>query len=113
MGNGAGLTKPQDFAPVVTEWKWPSAEEVAGSITPEQRERIVSLLAGQSYKLAPQGKPWAGEAVIAALDMDADDKSTARRAGTILKAMLTEGLLKVDERRDDRSRTMQNYVVAA
>lgn len=113
LGNGRGLTKPQDFAPVVTEWKWPSSEEVVSGVADEQRDRIVSLLAGQSYKLAPQGKPWAGEAVIAAFDMDADDKGSVRRAGAILKAMLAEGVLKIDERRDDKSRTMQKFVVAA
>lgn len=114
LGNGQGMTKPQDFAPVVTEWKWPSAEEVASRVTPEQRERIVSLLAGQSYKAARQAKEaWAGIAVMAAMDMDPDDKASAGAAGSILKALLSEGVLKVEERRDERSRTNLKFVVAA
>lgn len=113
LGNGRGLTKPQDFAPVVMQWKWPSAEEMVSAVSDEQRGRIVSLLAGQSYKAARQGKPWAGEAIMAAFDMDADDKASQRRAGAILKAMLAEGVLKVEERRDEYSRGMQKFVVAA
>lgn len=113
LGNGRGLTKPQDHAGVVTEWKWPSSEEVAEGITDEQRGRIASLLAGQAYKVAPQGKPWAGEAIMAAMDMDTDNKASVRRAGLLLKALLAEGFLTIDERRDDRSRTLQKFVVAA
>jgi hypothetical protein len=114
LGNGQGMTKPQDFAPVVAEWKWPSSEEVAERVTPEQRERIVSLLGGQAYKLARQAKEaWAGMAVMAAMDLDPDDKASAGVAGATLRALLTEGVLMVDERRDERSRTIQKYVVAA
>lgn len=35
------MAKPQDFAPVFTEWKLPSAEDVAGGISEEQRAAIV------------------------------------------------------------------------
>lgn len=114
LGNGHGLTKPQDFAPVVREWKWPSTEEVAGRITDEQKERLASLLNGQAYKSARQAKEaWAGMAVMAAMDMDPDDKASASAAASILKALLAEGVLRIDERRDERSRTMLKYVVAA
>lgn len=114
LGNGRGLTKPQDFAPVVREWKWPTAEELAERVTPEQRDRIVSLLAGQSYKAARQAKEaWAGLAIMAAMDLDPDDKASAGVAGGILRALLSEGVLRVDERRDERSRTLQKFVVAA
>lgn len=37
LGNGCGLTQPQDHAPVVTEWHWPSSEEVAEGLTDERR----------------------------------------------------------------------------
>jgi hypothetical protein len=40
LGNGRGLSKPQDFAPVVTEWKWPSAEDIVQEVTADQREAI-------------------------------------------------------------------------
>jgi uncharacterized protein YjiS (DUF1127 family) len=119
LGNGVldrrGVPlKPQDHAGVVTEWRWPSNEEVAEGVTPQQRERIASLLAGQAYKLARQAKEaWAGFAVMAAMDLDADDKASAGIANGVLRALLSEGFLTVDERRDERSRTMQKFVVAA
>jgi hypothetical protein len=114
LGNGSGLTKPQDHAGVVTEWKWPSHEEVAEGVSQEQRERIASLLAGQSYKAARQAKEaWAGYAVMAAMDLDSDDKASANIANGVLRALLAEGFLTIDERRDERSRTMQKFVVAA
>lgn len=113
LGNGRGHMKPQDHAPVVSEWKWPTAEEVASRVTPEQRERIVSLLAGHAYKVARQAKEaWAGLAVMAAMDLDPDDKASAGVANGILRALLSEGVLRIDERRDERSRTMQKFVVA-
>lgn len=112
LGNGT-TWKPQDFAGVVTEWKWPGSEEIAEGVTQEQRERIASLLAGQSYKAAKQAKEaWAGFAVMAAMDLDADDKASAAIAGGVLKALLKEGFLTIDERRDERSRTLQKFVVA-
>lgn len=114
LGNGAGMAKPQDFAPVVREWKWPSTEEVASRITDDQKARLASLLNGQAYKSARQAKEaWAGMAIMAAMDLDPDDKASAGVAASILKALLAEGVLRVDERRDERSRTLQKFVVAA
>jgi RecA-family ATPase len=114
LGNGRGLQKPQDHAGVVTEWKWPGSEEIAEGITQEQRGRIASLLAGQAYKLAKQAKEaWAGVAVMAAMDLDIDDKASVHVATSALKALLKEGFLTVEERRDERSRTIQKFVVAA
>lgn len=114
LGNGRGLMKPQDFAPVVTEWKWPGSEEIAEGVTNEQRQRIASLLAGESYKLAKQAREaWAGFAVMAAMDMDPDNKASIAAADSILKALIKEGFLVIDERRDERSRTLQKFVVAA
>jgi hypothetical protein len=114
LGNGRGLSKPQDHAGVVTEWKWPNSEEVAEGVTQEQRQRIALLLAGQAYKLAKQAKEaWAGNAIVAAMDMDPDDKASATTANSVLKALLKEGFLTIDERRDDRSRTLQRFVVTA
>ncbi len=50
LGNGRGLTQPQDHAPVVTEWHWPSSEEVAEGLTDEQKDAIRGAVNGGMYK---------------------------------------------------------------
>lgn len=113
LGNGGkGLlaATKQDTAGVVTEWKWPTSEEIADGITDEQKSNIKSVLAGARHKSAPQGKPWAGEAVAYVLDEDLTDKAAKKRVGAILKALLKEGFLEVYEDKDPVSRTITKYV---
>lgn len=112
LGNGRGLAKPQDHAGVVTEWKWPDAENVVEGITDGQIEHIKSLVDNGSYKAAPQGRPWAGEAVAFALGLDVEDKGEKRRAATILKALIKEGILHVENERDPLSRQSANFIRA-
>ncbi|WP_245272480.1 bifunctional DNA primase/polymerase [Mesorhizobium sp. LSHC414A00] len=113
LGNGSGLKRPQDHAGVVTEWKWPSAEDVANGLTAEQVENIRSTLAGAAYKEAAQGRPWAGEAVAYVLGADVSDKDEKRRIASLLKALIKEGILAVVEERDPVSRTLAKFVRAA
>lgn len=110
LGNGRGLSKPQDHAGVVTEWKWPNAEEVVGELDAEQIANIKSTLAGGGYKAAAQGKPWAGEAIAYALGLDVDDKAAKRRVGSLLKALIAEGVLTIVEERDPMSRMVAKFV---
>lgn len=110
LGNGKGLSKPQDHAGVVTEWKWPTAEDVAQEVAPDNLENIKSVLAGGSYKAQQNAKPWAGEAVAYALGLDVDDKAVRKRCATLLKAWVASGELVVVEERDPVSRHIGKFV---
>ncbi|MBV2143121.1 ATPase [Falsochrobactrum sp. TDYN1] len=112
LGNGRGLTQPQDHAPVVTAWAWPTSGEVADTLTDDQKEAIRGTVNGGTYKQAPQAKDWVGCAVAYALGLDLDDDAEKKRAGLITKALFKEGFLaKVDER-DPVQRKMTTFVRA-
>lgn len=113
LGNGRGLSKPQDHAGVVTSWRWPSSEDLTNGLTPDQLERIKTLLDNGTYKHAPQGRPWAGEAVAAAIDADLDDKASKKRVAAILKALIAEDVLAVVRERDTSSRQLVALVRSA
>jgi hypothetical protein len=110
LGNGRGLSKPQDHAGVVTEWKWPTAEDVVQEVGSDVLENVKSVLAGASYKASQNSKQWAGEAIAYALSMEADDKAARKRCGTLLKAWLDSGDLVVVEERDPVTRHVGKFV---
>ena len=98
LGNGRGLTKPQDFAPVVTEWRWPSAEEVANELTADQIEQIRVAVNNSDFKESPRAKNWVGRAVAYVLGLDIEDETQRKRAGVIVRALLKqEVLVKVED----------------
>lgn len=113
LGNGRGLTKPQDHAGVVTEWKWPSAEEIAGETTPEQLAQIKMLVDNGAYKEKANAKPWVGEAVAYVLGMDADEKATRKKITALLKQWFSDGHFHVAEERDHVNRRMSLFVRSA
>lgn len=110
LGNGRGITKPQDFAPVVTEWKWPSSEEVASRLTDEQKEHIKTLLDNGSYKEGNRAKNWAGVAVGYALGLDMDEDGNRRKVTAILKALMQEGELIKSEEKDAVRRSLAVFI---
>ncbi|PWL18841.1 ATPase [Falsochrobactrum shanghaiense] len=112
LGNGRGLTQPQDHAPVVTAWAWPTSEEVADTLTVEQKEAIRGTVNGGTYKQAPQAKDWVGRAVAYALGLDLDDDAEKKRASLITKALFKEGFLAKVEERDPVRREMATFVRA-
>ncbi|WP_234905261.1 bifunctional DNA primase/polymerase [Rhizobium rhizogenes] len=113
LGNARGLSKPQDFAPVVAEWKWPSSEEIAQDVTAEQREAIRVAVSNSDFKPSPRAKNWAGLAVAYAMGLDAEDDTQRKRAGTVLRALLKEGVLVEVEERDAVRREAAKFVRAA
>jgi RecA-family ATPase len=113
LGNGRGLTKPQDFAPVVTEWKWPSAEDIAQGVTPQQLEHIKTLVDNAEYKEGNRAKNWAGYAIAYALGIDLEEEANRKRAGSILKALLKEGELKKSEEKDTIRRESAVFIRSA
>ncbi|MFD2650677.1 bifunctional DNA primase/polymerase [Brucella rhizosphaerae] len=112
LGNGQGLTKPQDHAPVVTSWAWPTSEEVAETLTDDEREAIRGVVNGGTYKPAPQAKDWVGRAVAYALQLDVDEEADKKRVSMITKALFAEGFLMKVEDRDPVQRRAMTFVRA-
>lgn len=113
LGNGTGLAQPQDFAPVVTEWHWPSAEEVAGDLTEDQRASILAAVSASDYKKSPKAKNWVGNAVAYAVGLDLDDNVQRKRASSLVTALMREGALIEREERDPVRRELAVFVRAA
>ncbi len=113
LGNGTGLAQPQDFAPVVTEWQWPSAEEVAGELTEDQRASILAAVSASDYKKSPKAKNWVGGAVAYAVGLDLDDNTQRKRAASLVTALMREGALVEREERDPVRRELAVFVRAA
>lgn len=113
LGNGRGMTQPQDHAGVVTEWMWPTIEEVASEVTPDQMSNLLSLLGTGSYKAAANAKPWAGEAIAAALGLDIEEKAVRKRAAKLLKQWIDEGVLVAQNDMDPMTRKMSSFILAA
>lgn len=113
LGNGTGLAQPQDFAPVVTEWHWPSAEEVAGDLTEDQRASILAAVSASDYKKSPKAKNWVGSAVAYAVGLDLDDNVQRKRAAGLVSALMREGALVEREERDPVRRELAVFVRAA
>lgn len=112
LGNGTGLAQPQDFAPVVTEWQWPSAEEVAGDLTEDQRASILAAVSASDYKKSPKAKNWVGGAVAYAVGLDLDDNVQRKRAANLVSALMREGALVEREERDPVRRELAVFVRA-
>jgi RecA-family ATPase len=112
LGNGQGLTKPQDHAPVVTSWAWPTSEEVAETLTEDERDAIRGVVNGGMYKPAPQAKDWVGRAIAYALQLDVDEETDKKRVGMITKALFAEGFLMKVEDRDPVQRRATTFVRA-
>lgn len=113
LGNGTGLAQPQDFAPVVTEWHWPSAEDMAGDLTDDQRASILAAVSASDFKKSPKAKNWVGSAVAYAVGLDLDDNVQRKRASSLVSALMREGALVEREERDPVRRELAVFVRAA
>lgn len=102
LGNGRGLTKPQDFAPVVVEWKWPSLDEAAEWVPAEALVAIKKRIGGGDYRYDEQAKQWAGLIVADVLNLDADNKADKRRIKAMLKKWEAEGHFTDEMKPDER-----------
>jgi hypothetical protein len=87
MGDGVGV-------PVV--WQWPQRQATHDG----DRDRIMEALAtGGPWRDSDQAtsQPWAGIAVLEALELDADNKAHRKRAKLVLSELIKAGVLvKVD-----------------
>ncbi len=113
LGNGQGLQRPQDHAPAVVAWAWPSAETLVDGITEDQRAMIRASVNSSDYKASPKAKNWVGQAVAYAVGLDIEDDASRKRAASIVKALLKEGVLVEIEGRDPIRRETAKFVRAA
>lgn len=110
LGNGRGLSKPQDFAPVVTEWHWPTAEEMAQEVSSEHLANIKTMLDGQDWRASDQSNEWAGFVVARVLGMDAEDKADKRRIVRIMDNWLKQGEIVKHRLTDTKTRKLVPYI---
>lgn len=113
LGNGRGLTKPQDHAPVVTEWRWPSAEETAGQISGDQLAQIITRIRNTDCKLHHQAENWVGKEVAYVLGLDTGIKADASRIKRLVKAWIDDGTFVVVNRRCPIKRENKDFVEVA
>lgn len=111
LGNGKGLTKPQDFSGVVTEWKWPSKDELAEAVPVDAKYEVLIKLANQNCRESPQSADWAGYVLAAAMGvhLETGKAMTAekRKMKSVLDSWIENGILAVvtepDPQRTERT----------
>lgn len=110
LGNGRGLTKPQDFAPVVVEWQWPSMEKQLEAVPDDALTAIKKRIGGGDYWVSEQSKTnWAGIIVADILKVDLDDKTEKNRIVRLLKFWQKSGHLTTELRMDERRKQRSAY----
>lgn len=113
LGNGSGLKRPQDHAGVVTEWKWPSAEESVGEVTRDQMTGITNAIRSGDHKMHPAADTWVGKVVAYELGLDLSIKADKARVTRLVKAWIDDGLLTVVNRRCPIKRENKDFVEMA
>lgn len=113
LGNGAGLTRPQDHAGVVTEWQWPGKDDLVEAVSAEQLANICTQVDMADYRENEQAKDWVGQVVAYVLGADATDKNEKKRIKRMVTAWLEDGTFKIVEGRDPVRRTAKKFVKSA
>lgn len=113
LGNGRGLTKPQDFAPVVTEWRWPSAEDAIGEVSADQMREILTRIRNTDCKMHHSAENWVGKEVAYVLGLDVGVKGDGARVKRLIKAWIEDGTLVVVNRRCPIKRENKDFVEVA
>jgi len=102
LGNGRGLTKPQDFAPVVVEYKWPNLLEAADAVPEDALVAIKKRIGGGDYRYDEQAAQWAGHVAADVLNLDMDNKADKKRVKAMLKKWESEGHFTSEMRADEK-----------
>jgi hypothetical protein len=99
LGNGIGLQKPQDHAGVVTEWHWPSKDEIAEAVPDDVKAEVLIKLANRTCRESDQSSDWAGYVLAEAMGMqvEASRAMTAekRKVKSVLDAWIENGILAI------------------
>jgi hypothetical protein len=125
MGNGGGLTKPQDHTGVVERWTPPNAEDTAAAKVAREAEARAALVAhvqpttltgikvrlqNASYKFDHQGRPWAGELVAEILGLDLAAEGQRGTVKDMLQAWVEMGELAVTDEYDGTGRKTRKFL---
>lgn len=113
LGNGRGLATPQDYAPVVVEWKWPSAEDAVGEVPAEKLAEILMRVRNTDCKLHHQAENWVGREVAYVLGLDISIRPDAARVKRLVKAWIEDGTFVVVNRRCPIKRENKDFVEVA
>lgn len=108
LGNGRGLSRPQDVVGVATQWHWPDERTVDDDATPEQRATILTRIGEGQCRKDAQAKAWVGHVFADVLHLD--KKADRKRIEIIVDRWIEAGLLAVEEKPDAR-REMRSFVV--
>ena len=97
LGNGRGIMAPQDHVGVVTEWKWPGAEEIMEALPDDTLANVRNVLDAGAFRENAQATDWAGYAICRVMGLDVDDPAAKARAKQLLKIWKDEGeLVRLD-----------------
>ncbi|WFU76599.1 AAA family ATPase [Bradyrhizobium sp. CB2312] len=123
LGNGDGLTRPQEFAPAVRRWMAPDAspeERAEMTLARVEQEQIAAVLVGiknRDVRYNYQSSNWAGNEIASVLGIELDDSKkltpAKERVQAILDAMITLGLLIKVSRVDPIKRKSFDHVEVA
>lgn len=111
LNNARSLTLGQDFAPVVTEWRWPDKAETVEDVTAVQREEIAVRISNMECRLHPQSSGWVGKEIAFVMGWDASEKAIQKRLKRMVDAWLDDGFLAIESRRDPVKRENKDFVV--
>lgn len=109
LGNGAKsplqlADKPHDTAGVVTEWRWPSKDEIAAQVPHDVRKLVLVRLESQNCRESDQSDDWAGYVLAEAMGIhvEAGKKMTAdkRKVKAVLESWIAAGILVIDTEDD-------------
>lgn len=94
-GNGNLGFHLQDHAAVVTEWKMPTAEQIAEKVPDDVLAKVKVMLDNGMCRESDQASSWAGRDVAAALGKDITEDSVKREVKALLRHWKSEGDIKV------------------
>lgn len=100
LGNGPNKLTPGDTAGVVTEWKWPSQEDLMEGVPDDVQERFLIRINNQEHRDSDQAEGWAGyllaELMGEPLTHTKGMTKQKRRFKRIIDAWKSTGLVTVD-----------------
>lgn len=105
LGNGG--TDEGDNMGVVVPWSPPDAFE---NITTDHLRRVQDAVGAGAYKAHHSAGDWVGNVIADVLGMNMNDKGDKARIVRMLGTWLANGVLRVEERKD-QNRQMKKFVV--
>lgn len=103
-GDGDMSFMVQDYVGVVTEWKWPSKDEIAATVDDGVQRDVLNKLANQNHRESPQSDQWAGYVLAEAMNEPIDTgramTPAKRKVKAVLDSWIASGILMVSREPD-------------